>query len=208
MAGKRDQGSRKGTRIREKEKDKSILVLGIGNPILTDDAVGILVVRKLHDIDADIEEAAIGGMSLLDLILGYDAVVIVDAVKSPLKEKGRKSNRKGELKEKEGEKEKKRRKDKKIEKGRKKPGTVSILEEHEIKRTLHASSTHDVSFSEALELGRNLFPDEMPSTITVIGIEVQDTETFSELPTEPVRNAIPKAVRMVTELVETLRSHP
>ncbi|KYK36530.1 MAG: hydrogenase maturation protease [Theionarchaea archaeon] len=188
MAGKRNQGSRKENQIKEKEKDKSILVLGIGNPILTDDAVGILVVRELHNIDADVEEAAIGGMSLLDLILGYDTVIIVDAVKSPSKEKGRKSNEKG--------------------KGKKMPGTVSILQEHEIKRALHASSTHDVSFSEALELGRNLFPDEMPSTIIVIGIEVQDTETFSEIPTEPVRNAIPEAARMITELAETLRSHP
>lgn len=159
----------------------NILVLGIGNPILTDDAVGILVVRELGDIDADVEEAAIGGLSLLDVILGYDAVVIVDAVK------------RGEHQP---------------EQEKRKPGTVSVLKEHEIKRALHASSTHDVSFSEAIELGRALFSEEMPSKIIVVGVEVQDTETVSETPTEPVQEAIPEAAAFVRKLVQKLRSHP
>ncbi len=149
---------------------KDLLVLGIGNPILTDDAVGILVIRELGDVNADVKEAYTGGLSLLDLILGYSKVIIVDAAKSEGGE----------------------------------PGTVSLLKEDEIKRALHASSTHDMSFSEAVELGRKLFPDEMPSQIVIVGIEVKDTETFSEKPTEPVRKAIPRAVEMVKELIKTL----
>lgn len=150
-----------------------ILVLGIGNPILTDDAVGILVVQQLRSIDADVEEASIGGYALLDFILGYDKVVIIDAVR-----------------------------------GKGTPGTVSVLKEDEIKRALHASSTHDMSFSEAIQLGKELFLEEMPSEIVVVGIEVQDVETFSETPTKPVAEALPEAVDLVKRIVENWRQHP
>ncbi|MBU7045253.1 MAG: hydrogenase maturation protease [Theionarchaea archaeon] len=166
MAGTGNQGNRK-------DKEVKILILGIGNPILTDDAIGILVVQQLKGVNADVKEAYTGGIALLDVILGYDTVIIVDAVK-----KG-------------GE-----------------PGTVSVLREDEIKRALHASSIHDVSFSEAVLLGRTLFPDEMPSEIIIVGIEVEDTETFSEKPTEPVERAIPEAVNMVMNLLRNLRSRP
>lgn len=162
-----------------------ILILGIGNPILTDDAVGILVVRQLNGVDADVEEAATGGLAILDFIRGYDRVIIVDAVKRGTETRKGRSTRK-----------------------RWKPGEVSVLKENEMKRALHASSTHDLSFLEAVQLGRALFPEEMPSEIIVIGIEVQDTETFSETPTDFVQKAIPKAVNLVKELLEKWKSHP
>ena len=165
--------ARTGNQSNRKDKEVKVLILGIGNPILTDDAVGILVVQQLEGVNADVKEAYTGGFSLLDVILGYDNVIIVDAVK-----KG-------------GE-----------------PGTVSVLQEDEIKRALHASSIHDVSFSEAVSVGRKLFPDEMPSEIVIVGIEVTDTETFSEQPTEPVERAIPKAVTLVLNLLRNLRQHP
>jgi hydrogenase maturation protease len=149
-----------------------ILVLGIGNPILTDDAVGILVVRAITGVDADVEEAPVGGLVLLDFIRGYDKVIVVDAVKT----------------------------------GRP-PGTVSVLTPQEIKRALHASSTHDVSFFEAVQLGNQLFPEEMPSDIVVVGIEVSDVETFSETPTLPVLHAVPEAVTLIVHLVETMKQH-
>lgn len=61
------------------------LVLGIGNPILSDDGVGIHVARilkrrKLGGID--VEELAASGLELLDMILGYDKIVIVDAIQT------------------------------------------------------------------------------------------------------------------------------
>lgn len=151
-----------------------ILVLGIGNPILTDDAVGIMVAQRLGDIEADVEEAPIGGHALLDFILGYDKVVLVDAVRG--KERT--------------------------------PGHVCVLKEDEIKRALHASSTHDMSFSEAIQLGNQLFPEEMPSEIVVVGIEVEDVETFSETPTPRVAEAVPEAVSTVKRIVENWLQHP
>lgn len=70
------------------------LVLGIGNPILGDDGVGYHVVQELtrevggRSADVDIEEACIGGLRSLDLIVGYDKVVLVDAIKTDRGEAG------------------------------------------------------------------------------------------------------------------------
>jgi hydrogenase maturation protease len=61
------------------------LVLGVGNPILQDDGVGLHVIdelrRQLHDSNVVIDTAFTGGLNLLDLIRGYDNVIMVDAIK-------------------------------------------------------------------------------------------------------------------------------
>ena len=57
------------------------VVVGVGNPILGDDGVGIHVARELKGkVDVDVREAYTGGLNLLDLIIGYDRAVLVDAV--------------------------------------------------------------------------------------------------------------------------------
>jgi len=62
------------------------IILGVGNMILGDDGVGIHVVnevkKQIHDPDVTIDEAITGGMNLLDLIVGYEKAIIIDAVKS------------------------------------------------------------------------------------------------------------------------------
>jgi len=71
---------------------KRTIVVGIGNPLLGDDAVGIHVVRALMEANKDqdvvIEEAYTGGMNLLDLIMGYDRAILVDSISIPEKEVG------------------------------------------------------------------------------------------------------------------------
>lgn len=63
-----------------------IAVLFLGNPIFKDDAIGIEVGKRLLDklenlgIEVFILERT--GLSLLDYILGYESVVIVDSFKS------------------------------------------------------------------------------------------------------------------------------
>lgn len=59
-----------------------ILILGMGNPILSDDGVGLLVAEKLWGriSGADVATSAMIGLSLFDLILGYDTVFIIDAM--------------------------------------------------------------------------------------------------------------------------------
>jgi hydrogenase maturation protease len=62
-----------------------VLVLGVGNPILSDDGVGIHVVRELKKRKlpgVDVEELAASGLELLDVVRGYDKVVIIDAIQT------------------------------------------------------------------------------------------------------------------------------
>jgi len=61
------------------------IVLGVGNPILQDDGVGLHVTnalrQKIKDPMVTIDTAFTGGMNLLDMIRGYEKVIVIDAVK-------------------------------------------------------------------------------------------------------------------------------
>lgn len=74
------------------EEMANTLVIGLGNPILGDDGVGFKVaesVRAAVDRDqVDVKEAAVGGIRFLDLIVGYEKVVIVDAIQTGQSEIG------------------------------------------------------------------------------------------------------------------------
>jgi len=59
-------------------------VLGLGNPLLGDDAVGLKVaalVRERLDgrVDVDVAEEEAGGLRLMEQMTGYDRAVLVDA---------------------------------------------------------------------------------------------------------------------------------
>jgi len=62
------------------------LVLGLGNPILSDDAAGIKVAREvakqLNSPKVTVAETSEAGFSLLDSIGGYDKVIIIDAIQT------------------------------------------------------------------------------------------------------------------------------
>jgi hydrogenase maturation protease len=66
------------------------LVLGLGNSILSDDGVGIKVAHEvanqLNSPQVTVSETSAAGLSLLDSIVGYDKVIIIDAIQT---EKGR-----------------------------------------------------------------------------------------------------------------------
>ena len=62
------------------------LILGLGNTILSDDGVGIRVIEELQsrlsDPDITVLETNVSGLSLLDIMIGYDKVIIVDAIQT------------------------------------------------------------------------------------------------------------------------------
>ena len=74
------------------ERRSTTLVVGLGNPILGDDGVGWRVVEALEvrlgddgairDAAGEVELdcAAVGGLSLMERLVGYGRVVLVDAV--------------------------------------------------------------------------------------------------------------------------------
>lgn len=60
------------------------IILGIGNPILGDDGIGIQIVQQLKEKitrkDIFFDEAMTGGMNLFDLIKGYDKAILIDTI--------------------------------------------------------------------------------------------------------------------------------
>lgn len=60
------------------------LILGFGNPILRDDAVGIRIAEALEGEFPDITVVATSeaGLSILDEVTGYDKLVIIDSIKT------------------------------------------------------------------------------------------------------------------------------
>jgi hydrogenase maturation protease len=59
------------------------IVLGLGNTILSDDGAGIYVARALAGRlggAADVREAELAGLDLIEMLNGYDRAFIVDAI--------------------------------------------------------------------------------------------------------------------------------
>jgi len=140
------------------------IVVGLGNPILCDDAVGIKAARMVKEHLGDlagleVTEAYAGGLRLMEAIAGYDRAVIVDAMKS----------------------------------GSAPPGTLARLRPGGVATTRNLLCTHDGDLDSSLRLGRELGLD-LPREIEIIGIEADDVETFSEELTGAVQAALPAAV--------------
>lgn len=67
------------------------LVVGLGNPILGDDGVGWRVIDELAELGherASLQQACVGGVSLMELLVGYRRAIIVDAIIDPEDEPG------------------------------------------------------------------------------------------------------------------------
>ena len=62
--------------------DSKTLILGLGNPILSDDGVGLVVAERLRErVDGvDVISTPLTGLHLLDLMVGYDSVFLIDAM--------------------------------------------------------------------------------------------------------------------------------
>lgn len=58
------------------------LVLGLGNTLLTDDGVGIYIAREIKKNCKDVEilEAAAAGFRIVDEIIGFKKLIIIDSI--------------------------------------------------------------------------------------------------------------------------------
>jgi hydrogenase maturation protease len=62
-----------------------VLVLGLGNDMAGDDAVGVLVARTVRRSvagKADVRESSASGMALIEVFAGYDRAVVIDSVRT------------------------------------------------------------------------------------------------------------------------------
>jgi hydrogenase maturation protease len=143
----------------------STLILGLGNPILTDDGVGIHVVRAAARNGAikgvTFAEASVGGLRLLDLLSSYERVILVDAIQTS-----------------DGQ-----------------PGAIYRLGPGDLRASLHAGTSHDLSLPATLALGRRLgMKVPRDDGLIIVAVEVEDALCFGETCTPAVARAIPRAV--------------
>jgi len=63
-----------------------ILILGMGNSILSDDSAGLVLAEKVFEMTqpgtADLQLAETGGMNLVDIMAGYDVLIVIDSIKT------------------------------------------------------------------------------------------------------------------------------
>src|SRR5512135_2185400 len=64
------------------------LILGLGNPILGDDGVGWRVAEAVQarlvalNVPVEVDFASLGGLSLMERMLGYERVILVDCMET------------------------------------------------------------------------------------------------------------------------------
>ena len=140
------------------------LLLGMGNPILSDDAVGIRLVEDFNrnlGIVASleiIEECTAAGVDLLQVIEDYDRLLLVDSIITS-----------------DGV-----------------PGRWFRFTAERLRETIHLTSMHDANFATVLSLGRQLGMRLPPDReIHIFAVEVLDNRTFSEKMTDRLEKAYP-----------------
>lgn len=152
------------------------LVVGLGNPILSDDGIGIRVAQavreRIGETDVEFLEASVGGLRLAEQLEGYDRVVLIDAIQT----RGQGSPSGGGM-----------------------PGAIYRLTLDDIP-SYNADGAHDASLKTALQLLRRQggqTPDA--DAITVVAIEAVNMLDFGETLTPEVEAAIPAAVQAVLD---------
>ena len=105
---------------------KKILILGLGNEILSDDGIGPRLVHDLSGMefrsDISFDIASCGGLELMEYIKGFKKVILIDAIRT----------------------------------GDVEPGEVYYFKTSDFRETCHLSNLHDINFLTALKLGKQL----------------------------------------------------
>ena len=155
-----------------------IIVIGLGNPVLTDDAVGIriseLSAQRLQtitfpeNIEISITQNESGGWDILDLVVDFDILILIDALLDE-------SLRPGELR----------------------------WYSDKVFSSIRLSGVHNMDVFSAIEYGKSLNL-KVPERILVLGIGVKDVLTFGEQCTPEVEESIVRAVDLVLEKIQAI----
>jgi len=159
--------------MKKNKKMNRTVVIGLGNPILSDDSVGIHAARALYPRlegmgHVEVKELYGGGLVLMEAMAGFKMAVVIDAMVT----------------------------------GAHEPGSVLTMYvgdtggADDFKCSRNLACGHDTGLAEALEVGRSV-GYVLPSEVKVIGIEAADVVNFGENLSPPVSGALPLVVEMV-----------
>jgi len=156
---------------------KKVAVIGIGQNLRGDDAVGLEAVRQwrkkypetANRPEVRVEASELPGLALLDMLEDVDAVILVDAVQSTNE-----------------------------------PGTIHRLNEDELASfTSDSKSAHGWGVAETLQLRKQL--SSTKSHIRIIGVEAGHVETDSQM-SKAIEDAIPEVCRVIEAEIHELLS--
>lgn len=154
----------------------STIIIGIGNPVLTDDSVGLKVADCLGDrlhgrSGVAVTHLCCGGMNLMEAMAGHDRAIIIDAMTG----------------------------------GGGRPGTVYTFGPAGLFETRNTWSSHNASLPVALELGAAVGL-RLPADVRIWAVEAEDVCTFSEYLTPDVQRAVPLVVEHVVRDLDSRRT--
>lgn len=137
------------------------VVLGLGNPLLCDDAVGLRVAAALQELmQADpvdgvtVVTSTRAGFELIDLLAGASEAIIIDCLDVPNAE----------------------------------PGRVRRLDLQHVAGSARLVGAHDLDVAAAFQLAAAM-GISMPDSVEIYGVEAAETRRFSECLTPPVEAA-------------------
>jgi hydrogenase maturation protease len=148
----------------------SVIVIGVGQTMRGDDAVGVLAVhnwcskypQSVNHPEVQVVIAELPGLDLLELLSGAENALIVDAVESGAQ-----------------------------------PGRIFLLDEAEISAFDNGTgSAHGWGVGETIQLGRNLNRDDLPDKIRFMGIGARQFDMGSE-PTPEIIHKLPQIVELI-----------
>ena len=126
------------------------VVLGLGNSLLCDDAIGLIIVEELKNRDSpyfsgiDFKTSEKVGLNLIELVQGYDRAIIIDSIIT----------------------------------GKHQPGEIIEFSLDDLPDNPRLRCPHDADFKSAIILARKTGL-KMPEEIIILGIEVIDNLTFT-----------------------------
>ena len=147
--------------------------MGMGNTLLSDDGIGIIIKRYLEQklVDAaeiKFAETSWGGFRVIDLLRNYDYAIVIDSIKT----------------------------------GRVPEGEIHHLKTDELLPTLRLNSYHDINFITALHLAKKM-DYKIPSDIDILAIEIENNYTITENLNPIIRNSILTVSKKVIELLKS-----
>lgn len=153
------------------EDELKFLVLGVGNPMLGDDSLGLYVARKLREkilklkVEVDVEESSLDWLTIAERMVGYDEVILID--------------------------------------------TVIVVEERQVGNIFkldlkgldelcaHSYTFHNLSLPSALEIIRNISPEETPQKIMAILVGINEPKECCDRLSSMIKRMAPMIIKEV-----------
>jgi len=154
--------------------NSSVLILGMGNKLFGDDGVGIVIAEKLKGLLSDRKSVTVKTTNWG----GFRVIDLLSGFDRAIIIDAFQTNSQP-------------------------PGCISKYDYNEIIHSVRMISFHDINFATAVEFAKQM-DIPMPESITIYGIEIINTNEFSEELTKEVEASVDKCVPIIMNELDTL----